>query len=133
MRDRTKVIIGFGSIWGLFALGALLIGSFTIGANDTAPGIAALVLYGLTILPSCILAIWYRKSSAVWLIVLSAIALFGFVYQVVIQRRAGEPFDVLLSHLLSSVIIAAVPGFLGTLLLRDASLSPQRSKGRKDN
>ena len=51
MRDRTKVIIGFGSIWGLFAFGALLYGSFTLGANVTLPEVVALALYGLTILP----------------------------------------------------------------------------------
>ena len=34
----------------------------------TLPEVLAMVLYGLTILPSCILAIWYRKGPAVWLI-----------------------------------------------------------------
>ena len=36
MRDQTKVIIGFGSIWGLFALGVLLVGAFTIGWSTLA-------------------------------------------------------------------------------------------------
>ncbi len=118
MRDQTKVVIGFGSIWGLFALGVLLVGSFTIGANDTVPEVVALVLYGLSILPSCILAIWYRKSSAVWLIALSGIALIGFIYQVMNQRGPGEPFGSLLGHLITAVVLAAVPGILGALLYR---------------
>jgi hypothetical protein len=56
MRDSTKVIIGFGLIWGLFAFAGMLFSSFTIGSNDSAPEVLTILLYGLTILPSCILA-----------------------------------------------------------------------------
>ena len=52
MRDSTKVIIGFGSIWGLFAFAGMLFSSFTIGSNDSAPEVLTILLYGLTILPS---------------------------------------------------------------------------------
>jgi hypothetical protein len=45
MRDSTKVIIGFGSIWGLFAFGGTLFSSFAIGANDSAPEVLAILLY----------------------------------------------------------------------------------------
>jgi hypothetical protein len=111
MRDRTKVVIGFGSIWGLWALGATLIGSFTIGRNDTAPEIAAYVLYGLTILPCCLLAIWYPKWPAWWLVVLCFISLFGFAYQEIHQEAHS------LRSAVGWVFTASIPGLIGALLL----------------
>jgi hypothetical protein len=49
MRDSTKVIISFGSIWGLFPFGGMLLNSFMLGANDSAPEILAILRNGLTI------------------------------------------------------------------------------------
>lgn len=118
MRDLTKVTIGFGSIWGLFAFGAMLFGSFTIGANDSAPEIIAIVLYGLTVLPSCILAIWFQKHAAMWLIALSPITAFGFIYQVLAQSGADKAYGAMARGIALSLIIAVIPGFLGILLLR---------------
>ena len=118
MRDLTKVTIGFGSIWGLFAFGAMLFGSFTIGANDSAPEIIAIVLYGLTVLPSCILAIWFQKRAAIWLIALSPITAFGFIYQVLAQSGADKAYGAMARGVALSLIIAVIPGFLGMLLLR---------------
>jgi len=118
MRDLTKVTIGLGSIWGLFAFGAMLFGSFTIGANDSAPEIIAIVLYGLTFLPSCILAIWFQKHAAIWLIALCPIAAFGFIYQVLAQSGADKVYGAIARGVTLSLIIAFIPGFLGMLLLR---------------
>ena len=96
MRDQTKVIIGFGCIWGLIAFGAMLMGAFMVlmgGYDDTSPKTLAMILYGLTILPSCILAIWYRRGPATWLIVLSFISAFGFIYQEVHQPSTTRLID----------------------------------------
>jgi hypothetical protein len=112
VRDQTKVIIGFGSIWGLFALGVVLISSFMFGSNDTVPEIAALVLYGLTILPACILAIWYRRGPAWWLIVLSFISIFGSMYQVAQEESRA------LKAYAAPLLVASIPGIIGILLLR---------------
>ena len=117
MRDSTKVIIGFGSIWGLYALGAVLFASFTIGSNDTLPEIVALILYGLTILPSCILAIWFRKYAATWLIALTPISAFGLIYQVIAQNRANQ-LATMTPGVAFPLIAIAIPGFIGVLLLR---------------
>jgi hypothetical protein len=51
MRGSTKVIIGVGSIWGLFELGSAILGSFTIGSNDTTPEVVANIISGFGILP----------------------------------------------------------------------------------
>jgi hypothetical protein len=121
MRDQTKVIIGFGCIWGLFAFGAMLMGAFMalmVGYNGTAPGTLAMILYGLTVLPSCIIAIWYRRISAIWLIVLSFIAAFGFVHQDVYQSTHDKAYQSSLVHTIVPIVIAAIPGLLGVLLLR---------------
>jgi hypothetical protein len=117
MRDRTKVIIGFGSIWGLFAFGALLYGSFTLGANVTLPEVVALALYGLTILPSCIIAIWYRRLVAYWLIALSPVVAFGFVYQLIAQNTSETASGQMASRIAFFVIIAGIPALIGALLL----------------
>lgn len=118
MRDSTKVIIGFGSIWGLFAFGILLFGSFTLGSNDSAPEVVAIVLYGLTVLPSCILAIWFRKRAARWLIILTPIASFGFIYQVIAQKSGDRTTRTIAADLIFPVIVALIPALIGTLLLR---------------
>ena len=113
-----KVIIGFGSIWGLFALGLTLISSFTFESNDTTPEIAAIALYGLTILPASILSIWYRKIAACWLIALSPIAAFGFLYQIAMQVNRAKSVGLLIGDLVGLLLIAAVPGFLGICMFR---------------
>lgn len=119
MRDGTKVVIGFGSIWGLIAFGFMAISSFTIGANDTAPEILAIVLYGLSILPACIVAIWYRRAAAIWLFVLSGITALGFAYQVIMgPNRKPLGLSLFLRGVPALVVIAAIPGIIGYLLLR---------------
>jgi hypothetical protein len=118
MRDSTKVVIGFGSIWGLYALGATLLGSFTMGSNDTTPEIVAVVLYGLTLLPSCILALWFQSRAAIWLLCLSGISLFGFTYQAFAQSVVSQPVAKLVGSLSWMLFLVAIPALLGIALLR---------------
>ena len=118
MRDGTKVIIGFGSIWWLFALGATLFSAFTLGANDTTPEVFVLALYGLTILPSCILAIWFQRRAAIWLLCLSGISLFGFMYQAFSQGVVSQPVTKLVGGLSWMLFLVAIPALLGVALLR---------------
>ena len=128
MRDSTKVIIGFGSIWGLFAFGSMLFSSFTIGANDSAPEVVAILLYGLTILPSCILAIWFMRYAALWLMLLSPITACGFVYQVIHSRKpAGNTWTVA-GGLAEALAVAVIPGAIGALY-SDAGASRPRFGG----
>lgn len=131
MRDLTKVIIGLGSIWGLFAFGLILITSFTLGANDTAPEVLAIVLYGLTILPACLLAIRFRRAPAWWLIVLSFISIFGFLYQ---EYHQGE---VTAAGLVAPLLFALIPAAIGALLLWSRRTEPlsslsSTSPGKRD-
>ena len=94
MRDRAKVIIGFGSIWGLYAFGGMLFSSFTIKTNDSAPEVVAMLLNGLTVLPSCVLAIWFMRYAAIWLMALFRITAFGVIYQVIHSRNpSARPLD----------------------------------------
>jgi hypothetical protein len=121
MRSTTKAIIGFGSIWGLFALGRCLWGSFTIGINDTAPEIVAIILYGMTILPACVLAIWFQRKAAFWLVALFPIALYGCIYQIVKHPTPGEGYISLTRDILILLGICAIPAVLGVLLLRSGN------------
>ena len=112
------MIIGFGSMWGLIAFGFMVLNSFDLGSNDTAPEVVAVVLYGLTVLPACIVAIWYHKVSAVWLLVLSFITAFGFIYQVVEQAARENAYRSIPRGLIGPLLIAVIPGLIGILLLR---------------
>jgi hypothetical protein len=115
MRDSTKVIIGFGSIWGLFFFGGMLLSSFTLGANDSTPEVLAILLNGLTILPSCICAIWFMRYAALWLMFLSAITAFGLVYQQIHSSKPVGDFWGEAGGLTWALIVAAIPGAIGIL------------------
>jgi hypothetical protein len=120
MTSGAKAIIGLGSIWGLYAFGALLISSFTIGANDTAPEIVGIALYGLTLLPSCILAIWRRKIAAIWLIALPFLTAFGLTYQVIHDPARGHLGEIPAKAVINIILFAGIPIVIGTLLLGSA-------------
>src|ERR1700733_1103702 len=108
MRDSTKVVIGLGSIWGLFMFGGLLFSSFTMGANDSLPEVLAILLNGLTILPSCILAIWFAKPAAMWLMLLTPITAFGLAYEILHLRSSA-------SEIAWAFVVALIPGAIGLL------------------
>jgi hypothetical protein len=117
LRGRTKVVIGFGCVWGLFAFSITLTGAFTIGVDDTGPEIVSLLFYGLTILPACVLAIWFPKFSAVWLIGLFPVKAFGLVYQMAQNATASGDHRALARGVAGALVLALVPGFIGVLLL----------------
>jgi hypothetical protein len=134
MRDSTKVIIGFGSIWGLFALGGMLFSSFTIGTNDSAPEVFAILLNGLTILPSCILAIWFMRYAALWLMALFPITASGVVYQVIHSGIPAGGYWTVVGDVAWGLIMAAIPGAIGMLLFRrqgdQSNLALEKSRFR---
>jgi hypothetical protein len=134
MRDSTKVIIGFGSIWGLFFFGGMLLSSFTLGANDSVPEVLAILLNGLTILPSCIYAIWFMRYAALWLMFLSAITAFGLVYQEIHSSKPVGDFWGEAGGLTWALIVAAIPAAIGILLFRRqgeaANRLPEKSRYR---
>ncbi len=118
MRDSTKVIIGFGSIWGLYAFGGMLFSSFTIGTNDSAPEVVAMLLNGLTVLPSCVLAIWFMRYAAIWLMALFPITAFGVIYQVIHSRNPARGHWTVVGDMAWGLIVAAIPGAIGIILFR---------------
>ena len=107
-------------------MGAVLLTSFTMGSNDTAPEVTAVILYGVTFFPSCIFAVWYQRKAAIWLVTLAGISLFGLGYQVVVQGLASKSPVKLLSNSFEAILLAIIPGLLGLLLLRDASPAEER-------
>ena len=110
-------MIGFGSIWGLFALGGTFFSSFTFGRNDTLPEIIASLLYGLTILPACLLAVWKRKIAALWLLFLAPVTALGWSYQVMERSQVRGVWQ--RSEALGIMLVtASIPGVLGAVLLR---------------
>jgi hypothetical protein len=85
MTDRLKRsislgVFSLGMIGGVFgcvrAPGAI----FVIGVNDSTPEVVGLLL-PLTLLPLCIVALWWRRLASLWLLVLALIWTFGMVYE----------------------------------------------------
>jgi hypothetical protein len=118
MRDSTKVIIGFGSTWSLYAFGGMLFSSFTIGTKDSAPEVLAILLNGLTIPPSCILAIWLMRYAAIWLMALFPITAYGVIYQVIHSRNPVGGQWTVVGDMAWGLIVAAIPGAIGIILFR---------------
>jgi hypothetical protein len=114
LRGRTKAVIGVGCFWGVVAFAVTLPGAFTIGVNDSAPEIVALLLYGFTMLPACILAIWFLRYSAVWWIGLFPMTAFGLIYQ---MASASGDHGTLVRGIAASLVLALIPGLVGALLL----------------
>jgi hypothetical protein len=118
MSSERKVVIGLGSIWGLFAFGVMVVTSFTIGANDSAPEVIAIVLYGFTVLPSCLLAIRFPKACGLWLVMVSLVTCFGFAYQDFSSKRPpDESLAAFLRGLIVSQAVALIPAVIGGCLL----------------
>jgi len=119
MSSALKVVIGLGSIWGLFSFGFMAVNSFTIGANDTAPEIIAILLYGFTVLPACLVAIRFPRPSGVWLLFVSLVACLGFVYQTFSSTRPpDESHGSFLRGSISILVVACIPAAIGGCLLR---------------
>jgi hypothetical protein len=133
MRDSTKVVIGFGSIWGLFAFGSLLFSSFTMGANDSAAEVVAFLLYGLTILPSCILAIWFTGYAAVWLMLITPLTAVGFVHQVIYAKNPTGQCWATVGSIAQALILAAIPGLIGLFLFRRRGEATKAFRGKSVN
>jgi hypothetical protein len=127
MSSEKKVVIGLGAIWGLFSLGVLIVTSFTIGANDTTPEVVGIVIYGFTVLPACLLAIRFPKTSAYWLFLVSVLTSFGFGYQDFKGvRPADESFGSFVRGLIVSQAVAFIPGLVGGCLLFLERRSPRQ-------
>jgi len=109
MRDSTKVIIGFGSILGLYAFGAGCLGLLISGAGMPVAGF----LYCFTFLPACLLAIWFKRSAAIWLLLLALIT--GIAFGKELLRLAP---DIGFAEIPRSIIVTGLPGLFGFLLLR---------------
>jgi len=94
----------------------------------------AILLNGLTILPSCICAIWFMRYAALWLMFLSAITAFGLVYQEIHSSKPVGDFWGEAGGLTWALIVAAIPAAIGILLFRRqgeaANRLPEKSRYR---
>ncbi len=104
-RNISFGVFGFGIFAALWACVASMRAIFTLGGNDTLPGIIALLLAYDTPLPICIVALWYRKIAGWWLIV----AGLYFPCGVLLDRefsRAGPGNMSLLAYFAISLIVS---------------------------
>jgi uncharacterized membrane protein len=63
------------------------------------------------------MAIWYRRLVAYWLIALSPVVVFGFVYQLIAQNTSERASGQMPSRVAFLLIIAGIPALIGMLLL----------------
>jgi len=116
VRDHVKVVIGVGCAWGLYALLATHVDEFNFTFNDSVLEIVSIMAYGLSLLPACILAIWYRKVAAIWLILLTPVAAVGFIYQITSHAAIEKAKGDYNSDLWTAAISASIPAILGIIL-----------------
>jgi hypothetical protein len=112
MRGKTKVMLWFGFLWGLFVLGALF-EALVIGRFE----IEDWILYGLILLPPTLFALLSRKVAALWLIVVSLVVALGFVCWEILRAAPGNDHTSLMPGLLYPLLIAGITGLLGLAML----------------
>ena len=116
VRDAARVAIGLGCVWGLYAFVAMVLNSMNFGPSDTLPYVVMMVVYGLTLLPSCLLSIWYPKFPALWLVALGPLTAAGFLYQIVGRTSWEKAMGNFTSDVLTALFLAAIPFALGIVL-----------------
>lgn len=74
--------------------------------------------YTLTLFPAALVGFSSRKLGGLWMIVVSPIALIALWQGEIVRYHAGDGLFALLLGLAWWALIAAIPGILGTLLLK---------------
>lgn len=73
-------LFGIGGLAGLFGCMTAPAAIFVIGLNDSPPEILALLL-PLTLLPTCVIALWWPRRASVWLLLLALDWASGLTWQ----------------------------------------------------
>jgi hypothetical protein len=104
-RNISFGVFGFSILAGLWACGVSVRAIFTIGGNDTLPGIIALLLAYDTPLLICVIALWYRRFAGWWLLIAGLYFPCGLLYQREFSR-AGPGSVSLLAYLAVCLIVS---------------------------
>jgi len=104
-RNISRFVFGAAFVWGCVSTIAALWSSFTLGVNDTAPEVGALIFYVLSFVPASLLVFWKRRIASAWFISLAIVCLTGFTYQMHTQHEDS------LQIMLRILFIAFVPPF----------------------
>ncbi len=104
-RNISFGVFGSGILASLWACGATAKVIFTIGANDTLPGIIALLLAFDTPLLICVIALWYRKFAGWWLIITGLYFPCGLLHEREFSMAGPESMS-LLAYLAISLIVS---------------------------
>lgn len=76
----------------------------------------ATAMYTLTVLPAAILAIWWRKVSATWMICVAIVSALALTLSEVARHRTSDGVADLVYSLAWWIFVASIPGWLGWLL-----------------
>jgi hypothetical protein len=105
-RNISFGVFGFGIFAGLLACGVSAPAIFTIGANDTMPGILALLLGLDTPFWACVIALWYRKVAGWWLVLVGLYIPFGMYSEMFSVRGRHRPDESVSSYVLVCLILS---------------------------
>ena len=108
-------LYSIGMIAGLFGCVATPRAIFVIGVNDSMPEVWALLL-PMTLLPTCVVALWWRKPASVWFLLLSLIWACGMIWQrhymsTVRHFQGGSVGQFLVSEMLPAYFVFALAVF----------------------
>lgn len=107
-RHISMAIFGFGVCTGLYGCVRVAGGIFTIGINDCAAEILAILLCPTAFMLACIVALRERTRAGIWLVVLSVVWLYGMLderhYMVYVRGFPPRTAMELLESLLPSFV-----------------------------
>ena len=88
-------MFGLGILGGLWGCVVCVGSSFTIGANDSAPEILAIIFAMGTPLPACVMALWKRWVPGMWLIFAGCFFPYGMLshraYMIDVRHFYDQP------------------------------------------
>lgn len=94
-RAISGAVFGLGILGGLWGCAVSVGSSFTIGTNDNAPEVFAIIFAMATPLPACVIALWRRLVPGMWLVFAGCFFPYGMLshraYMITVRHFYDQP------------------------------------------
>ncbi len=78
-----------------------------------------MAVYAISLLPSCIAAIWRPNIAAIWLFCIASVSTFGFGYQIFARNQARETLASNVGSMAWTLLLVSIPILLGYTFLKE--------------
>jgi hypothetical protein len=114
---RAAVLVGAAyGVLMLFAVAPMYL--FSIQQPQSAFMKIAGGLYTLTLLPAAISAVWSKRISGLWMILVAVIGAIALCTQEIARHQPSDGFFTLAASLVWWAVIAMIPAFIGLMILK---------------